>query len=153
MIAAADSTGITPFISSATDQGNTYHLWGAQLEQASAMTAYIQTTTLPLTVANPDWGGCSVWISPDNANYAQIGKMYGPSRMGALTAQLVTATDPDITHSLAVDLTQSTGILNSGSRADCDNFRTVCYVDGELISYDDATLTSSFHYDLGAHGS
>jgi hypothetical protein len=153
MIAASDSTGITPFISTATDQANTYHLWGAQLEQASAMTGYIQTTTTPLTVATPDWGGCSVWLSPDNTNYAQIGKMYGPSRMGALTAQLVTSADPDITHTLAVDLTQSAGILNSGSQADCDNFRTISYVDGELISYEDATLTSSFHYDLGTHGS
>ena len=79
--------------------------------------------------------------------------MYGPSRMGALTAQLVTSADPDTTHTLAVDLTQSSGILNSGTQSDCDNFRTLCYVDGELISYEDATLTGSFKYDLGAHGS
>ena len=79
--------------------------------------------------------------------------MYGPSRMGALTAQLVSSADPDTTHTLAVDLTQSSGILNSGTQSDCDNFRTLCYVDGELISYEDATLTGSFKYDLGAHGS
>jgi hypothetical protein len=102
---------------------------------------------------NQDWGGASVWISPDNSNYVQMGKMYGPSRMGVLTAQLVLAADPDTTHTLAVDLTQSNGILNSGTQSDCDNFRTLCYVDGELISYEDATLTGSFKYDLGAHGS
>ena len=62
------------------------------------------------------------------------------------------STDPDTTHTLAVDLTQSTGILNSGTQSDCDNFRTLCYVDGELISFEDATLTGSFKYDLGAHG-
>ena len=78
--------------------------------------------------------------------------MYGPSRMGVLTAQLVSSADPDTTHTLAVDVTQSTGILNSGTQSDCDNFRTLCYVDGELISYEDATLTGPFHYDLGAHG-
>jgi hypothetical protein len=104
-------------------------------------------------VASSDWGGCSVWVSPDNATYAQAGKMYGPSRMGVLTTQLASSADPDITHTLAIDLTRSGGILNSGTQADCDNFRTLCYVDGELISYEDATLTSSFHYDLGAHGS
>jgi hypothetical protein len=101
---------------------------------------------------NQDWGGASVWISPDNSNYMQLGKMYGPSRMGVLTAQLVSSADPDTTHTLAVDLTQSTGILNSGTQSDCDNFRTLCYVDGELISYEDATLTGPYRYDLGAHG-
>jgi hypothetical protein len=102
---------------------------------------------------NQDWGGASVWLSPDNSNYVQIGKMYGPSRMGVLTAQLVSSSDPDTTHTLALDVTQSTGILNSGTQADCDNFRTLCYVDGELISYEDATLTGAYRYDLGAHGS
>ncbi len=101
---------------------------------------------------NQDWGGASVWISPDNSNYVQIGKMYGPSRMGVLTAQLVSSADPDTTHTLAIDLTQSSGVLNSGTASDADNFRTLCYVDGELISYEDATLTGSFKYDLGAHG-
>lgn len=101
---------------------------------------------------NQDWGGCHVWLSPDNSNYVQVGTMYGPSRMGTLTAQLVSSADPDTTHTLAVDLTQSTGTLNSGAQSDCDNFRTLCYVDGELISYEDATLTASYRYDLGAHG-
>ena len=101
---------------------------------------------------NQDWGGCHVWISPDNQNYIQVGAMYGPSRMGVLTAQLVSSADPDTTHTLAVDVTQSTGTLNSGTQSDCDNFRTLCYVDGELISFEDATLTGSFKYDLGAHG-
>jgi hypothetical protein len=101
---------------------------------------------------NLDWGGCHVWISPDNQNYLQVGAMYGPSRMGVLTAQLISSSDPDTTHTLAVDITQSTGTLNSGTQSDCDNFRTLCYVDGELISYEDTTLTGSFKYDLGAHG-
>jgi hypothetical protein len=83
----------------------------------------------------------------------QIGKMYGPSRMGVLTAQLVSSAAPDTTHTLAVDVTQSSGTLNSGTQSDCDNFRTLCYVDGELISYEDATLTGAYRYDLGAHGS
>ncbi len=97
---------------------------------------------------NQDWGGCHVWVSPDNSNYVQIGTMYGPSRMGVLTAQLVSSADPDTTHTLAVDVTQSTGILNGGSASDADNFRTLCYVDGELISFQAATLTSAYHYNL-----
>lgn len=97
---------------------------------------------------NQDYGGCHVWISPDNTNYVQVGTMYGPSRMGALTAQLVSSADPDTTHTLAVDVTQSSGILAGGSASDADNFRTLCYVDGELISFQAATLTSAFHYSL-----
>jgi hypothetical protein len=97
---------------------------------------------------NQDWGGAHVWVSPDNSNYVQIGTMYGPSRMGVLTAQLVSSADPDTTHTLAVDVTQSTGILNGGSASDADNFRTLCYVDGELISFQAATLTSAYHYNL-----
>lgn len=102
---------------------------------------------------NEDWGGCSVWVSPDNQNYAQAGRIFGASRMGKLTAQLPSAADPDVTHALSVDLTQSLGTLLSGSQSDCDNFRTLCWVDGELIAHEDATLTAAYHYDLGAHGS
>lgn len=97
---------------------------------------------------NGDWGGCSVWMSPDNTNYVQAGKMYGASRMGTLTAQLIQASDPDTSHTLAVDITQSIGVLNGGSAADADNFRTLCYVDSELISFQVATLTSAYHYNL-----
>ena len=97
---------------------------------------------------NQDWGGASVWVSPDNSNYVQIGKMYGPSRMGVLTAQLVSSADPDTTHTLGVDVTQSSGTLNSGTQSDCDNFRTLCYVDGELISYEDALRNADSLNDL-----
>jgi len=78
----------------------------------------------------------------------KVGRMYGASRMGALTAQLVSSADPDTTHTLAVDVTESLGTLSGGSSADADNFRTICYVDGELISFQSATLTSSYHYNL-----
>jgi hypothetical protein len=98
---------------------------------------------------NQDWGGCHVWISPDNSNYVQVGTMYGPSRMGVLSAQLVSSADPDTTHTLAVDLRESTGTLSGGSASDADNFRTLCYVDGELISFQVATLTGAFNYNLG----
>ncbi|HWF04016.1 MAG TPA: hypothetical protein VHA06_10035, partial [Candidatus Angelobacter sp.] len=90
----------------------------------------------------------SVWVSPDGTNYVKVGRMYGASRMGSLTAQLVSSADPDTTHTLAVDVTESLGILSGGSSADADNFRTICYVDGELISFQTATLTSAYHYNL-----
>ena len=36
----------------------------------------------------------------------------------------------------------------SGTQADADNLVTLCYVDGELISYRTATLTAAYQYDL-----
>jgi len=38
--------------------------------------------------------------------------------------------------------------LLSGTVADADNLVTLCYCDGELISYQTATLTALYHYDL-----
>jgi len=98
--------------------------------------------------SSADWGGCSVWVSPDGTNYVQVGRIYGPARMGSLSANLASAADPDTTHTLSVDLTASAGTLSGGSQADCDNFRLLCFVDGELISFQTATLTSAFHYNL-----
>ena len=36
----------------------------------------------------------------------------------------------------------------SGTLADADNFVTLCYCDGELVSYQTATLTALYQYDL-----
>jgi hypothetical protein len=96
----------------------------------------------------PDWGGCQVWISLDNATYALAGTIYRGARQGTLTAGLPNHPDPDDTGTLSVDLTQSQGQLLSGTQADADNLVTLCYVDGELISYRTATLTGSYRYDL-----
>jgi hypothetical protein len=96
----------------------------------------------------PDWGGCQVWISTDNATYALAGTIYRGARQGALTDDLPNHPDPDTASMLSVDLTQSRGQLLSGTQADADAFVTLCYVDGELISYETATLTAAHRYDL-----
>ena len=95
-----------------------------------------------------NWGGCQVWISSDNATYALAGTIYRGARQGTLTAALPSQADPDTTNILAVDLTQSQGQLLSGTQADADNFVTLCYADGELISYRTATLTAAYRYNL-----
>jgi hypothetical protein len=75
-------------------------------------------------------------------NYEQIGSINGPSRMGFLSANLPTysGANPDNTNTLTVDLSESAGVLSSGSLSDAQAGRTLCYVDGELISYVTATL-------------
>lgn len=95
-----------------------------------------------------NWGGCEVWISTDNATYALEGRLLGQSRMGGLAADFASSSDPDTTVTCSVDLTRSRTDLVSGSTADADAGRTLCFVDGEYISYSTASLTSAFHYDL-----
>jgi hypothetical protein len=104
-----------------------------------------------------DWGGCQVWISTDGSHYALAGTIYRGARQGVLSASLPAAGDPDMTGTLAVDLTQSRGQLLSGTQADADSFVTLCYCGGELVAYETATLTAAYKYDLtylrrGAYG-
>lgn len=95
-----------------------------------------------------DWGGCQVWVSSDGNTYALAGTLYAGARQGVLTAALPSHGDPDTTNTLSVDLGESGGQMLSGTAADADNFVTLCYCDGELISYQTATLTAAHRYDL-----
>jgi Putative phage tail protein len=107
-----------------------------------------------------NWGGAQVWISSDGSSYAFAGTIPGPATQGTLSAALpdYSGSEPDTTNTLAVDLTQSQGQLLSVSAADAANFATLCYVGGELLAYQTATLTTIHHYALtelyrGAYGS
>src|SRR5216683_4847597 len=95
-----------------------------------------------------NWGGCEVWVSSDGNTYALAGTLYRGARQGVLSAALPSHADPDTADTLSVDLTESQGQMLSGTTADADNFVTLCYCDGELISYRTATLTVAHKYDL-----
>jgi hypothetical protein len=97
---------------------------------------------------SPNWGGCEVWISSDNSTYALAGTIARGGRQGVLSAALPVSGDPDTTDTLSVDLAMSGGQLISGTQADADNAITLCYCDGELISYETATLTAPYRYNL-----
>jgi hypothetical protein len=98
-----------------------------------------------------DWGGAEVWISYDNITYKRAGLISNPCRMGVLAAQLASGSDPDTVDSCLVDLTESRGVLLSGTQQDADLMATACYVDGEVISYETAALTAPYKYTLGAY--
>lgn len=109
------------------------------------------------TSGGVNWGSAEVWVSWDDATYKRVGVVQGGARHGALSAALASGSDLDTTNTLAVDLTVSHGELISGTLADRDDLLTLCYVDGELISYQTATLTAANKYNLtsmrrGAHG-
>jgi hypothetical protein len=100
------------------------------------------------------WGGCDVYISSDGNSYKNAGRITGSARTGVLTAALpgmvesATGQTIDTADTLSVDLSQSGGQLLSGAQADATSLATLCYVDGEYIAYQNATLTGSSKYDL-----
>lgn len=109
------------------------------------------------TSGGVNWGSAEVWVSFDDATYKRVGTITNPARHGTLSAPIAAGSDPDTVNTLAVNLSASRGELVSGTTADRDDLRTLCYVDGELISYQTATLTAANRYNLtslrrGAHG-
>lgn len=111
------------------------------------------------------WGGCFVWVSEDGETYSKIGEIIGPARMGVLTSILpaVTANPTggqtiDTINTPSVDLTESAGILSSGTVLDATSLNTRSYVGGEIIAYETTTLNATDKYTLsylvrGAYGS
>ncbi|WP_130471887.1 phage tail protein [Candidatus Magnetaquicoccus inordinatus] len=98
-----------------------------------------------------NYGGCQVWLSSDGSNYKKIGEIVSPSRHGFLTETMASGSDPDITHTCKIDLSESGGTLTSGTIADADNRATLAWVDGEFIAYSTATLTGSHQYTLDSY--
>lgn len=109
------------------------------------------------TSGGANWGSAEVWVSFDDATYKKVGLVSNPARHGHLYAPIAAGSDPDTVNTLSVDLSAARGELVSGTLADRDDLRTLCYVDGELISYQYAILIAAHKYILssirrGAHG-
>lgn len=110
-----------------------------------------------IATGGANWGGAQVWISSDGNSYALAGTVYRGGRQGVLTATLPSHADPDATSTLAIDLSLSQGRLLSGTVVDADNYVTLSYCDGELLSFETATLMAPYRYSLtylrrGAYG-
>ena len=119
----------------------------------------IATTGLEVwlaTAGGPNWAGCQVWVSSDGATYKNVGSVTNPCRIGALSAAFPLGADPDTTDTLAVNLAESRGTMLSGSQADANLGNTSCWIvnpagGGEAVSYETATLTSQYNYNLGTY--
>jgi hypothetical protein len=94
------------------------------------------------------WGGCGVWVSYDGETYKRIGAVKNPARQGFITQTLPSGYAQDVNNTLAVDLSESRGQLMSASNTDAANHNTLCWVDGEVLSYQTATLTDQYKYNL-----
>lgn len=142
----ASGSGYTTNYNADPGAANTPIIFDAPVQLASngGLETWIATSGV-----NTDlWGGCEIWISSDNVTYKLAVRQNGPSRMGVLSADLPSHADPDTADTLSVTLLESAGELSSGTQSDADLGNTICYVDGELISYETATLTGTNAYDL-----
>lgn len=98
--------------------------------------------------ANGAWGGCEVWFSLDDLTYTYCGDINGPARYGTLGALINAGADPDTSSTLRLVLVNNTLQLGTGSLEDADNNRLLLWVDGEVMSYQTATLIAAGTYDV-----
>ena len=95
------------------------------------------------------WGGCEVWASSDGTTYALASQILAPARHGVLTSAMAAgSTQQDTTSTCAVDLTVSKGTLQSVAAQVARDGQSLCWCDGEMFAYQDATLTAANKYTL-----
>src|SRR5262249_40403646 len=93
---------------------------------------------------DPNWSGCDVLISFDDNSYQLAGTIKGSSVMGVLAADLPTVPSSatgqtiDQSNTLHVNLNESDGTLSSVPQANALNLSSLCYVDGELLAFQNA---------------
>jgi hypothetical protein len=89
-----------------------------------------------------NWGGCQVFLSTNDTDYAPIGTIDTPARMGTLLSGISSVADPDTTTTFDVVLDAFSPPLVSASSAAADGWQTLSYLDGELIAYSTMTQTT-----------
>ena len=86
------------------------------------------------------WGGCTVYVSDDNTNYRTVGQIAGSARCGKLTQPLSPMPNHPSGNQAIVTCNDQ---LLSGTLQDAERKNTLCWVDGECMSYTTATLQAS----------
>lgn len=86
------------------------------------------------------WGGCTVYVSDDNTNYRTVGQIAGSARCGKLTQPL--SPMPNHPSGNQVFVTCNDQLL-SGTPQDAERKNTLCWIDGECMSYVNANLQSN----------
>lgn len=86
------------------------------------------------------WGGCTVYVSDDNTNYRTVGQIAGSARCGKLMHPLSPMPNHPSGNQAIVTCNDQ---LLSGTLQDAERKNTLCWVDGECMSYTTATLQAS----------
>lgn len=87
------------------------------------------------------WGGCSVWLSDNDENYARVGSITQQARMGRTLTVLSNTGD-----GVSVKLNQ--GSIKGGTHIDAERANTLSWIDGEALSYEGAQLQTDGSYKL-----
>jgi hypothetical protein len=77
--------------------------------------------------ADPDYGGCEVFLSLDGTTYQSLGDM-AQGVTGFLLADFPIGSDPDTSNVMSVDLTECSGFLPSRSQGSADAFADLTYI-------------------------
>lgn len=86
------------------------------------------------------WGGCTVYVSDDNTNYRTVGQIAGSARCGKLTWPLSSMPNHPSGNQAIVTCNDQ---LLSGTPQDAERRNTLCWIDGECMSYINANLQSN----------
>lgn len=86
------------------------------------------------------WGGCDVYVSDDTTNYRLAGQITNTARIGTLVSA-VSGTDTTIE-------VNANGSFLSGTEQDAERANTLCWLNGECLSYQTATLLATGNYQL-----
>lgn len=87
------------------------------------------------------WGGCSVWLSDTDQNYSRIGSISQQARMGRTRLAFNETAN-------ACDVTLNQGTLKGGTHIDAERANTLCWVNGEALSYEGATMGPNNQFSL-----
>lgn len=87
------------------------------------------------------WGGCSVWLSDNDENYARVGSITQQARIGRTLTALSNTGD-----GVSVKLNQ--GSIKGGTHIDAERANTLSWIDGEALSYEGAQLQTDGSYKL-----
>lgn len=86
------------------------------------------------------WGGCTVYVSDDNTNYRTVGQIAGSARCGKLMQPLSPIPNHPSGNQAIVTCNDQ---LLSGTSQDAERKNTLCWIDGECMSYINANLRSN----------
>ena len=79
------------------------------------------------------WGGCSVWLSDNDQTYQRIGNISQQARMGRTKYGFAQ-------NGNFCNVTINQGVLKSGTHIDAERGNTLCWVNGEALSYEDVEV-------------
>lgn len=87
------------------------------------------------------WGGCSVWLSDNDQNYSRIGSITQQARMGRTRLAFNETAN-------ACEVTLNQGVLKGGTHIDAERANTLCWVNGEALSYEGANMAPNNQFSL-----